>query len=343
MKMDRMNSNNNRLAAALVQRQHKRTVVAREAWRWALEHWGARPPQPATWTTAPARPVDIDGDEPEPIIVCGETPVEEVRALHAPGSVPIVIRGAARSWPATSSWSLDWLAAHHGDHEVSTSERDADGSIVAIPLRDAMERTRAGRPGYARFSPLLIERPELVDDLDLDYLLAATGSHPRAVLFQLFAGATGTRTETHCAVGNNAFAQVHGEKIWRFVAPRHSAALNPLPFGRPYFGSAATLHDPRLSTHPDVPIHDVHLLPGDVLLVPPFWWHQVDNPTESIGVAMRWHHPLQAFKQSTFMTLMTLTSRRPNIVRANRDRRRFGFIYEQTMDQSRALVGADTT
>ena len=312
-----------------------------EALRWALEHWGIRPPQKGTWKTHPAARLSgasaAAAEEPAPRIVSASEPIESIRALHAPGTTPVVIRDAARFWRATSHWSLDWLADNHGDHVVPTDDRDSRGEILSVPLRDAVERTRAGESGYARFSPLLIERPELVDDLDLDYLLKVTGSFERAVLFQLFSGGAGTRTETHCAIGNNAFVQVHGEKVWRFVAPHHSATLSPLPFGRPYFASTATLHDPTLATHAEAPIHEVLLHAGDVLLVPPFWWHQVDNPTESIGVAMRWHHPMQALRQSAFLTMMTLTARYPNVIKANRDRRRFGFVYQQTLDQARSL------
>lgn len=318
----------------------KRTVVASEAWQWALEHWGVREPQPGTWHSEPmSRANGLRTPSATPITLnAEESRASDIQAMHRPGGAPVVIRGAARSWKATTTWSLDWLAEHHGDHVVPTDDRDADGDIHSVPLREAVERTRAGQSGYARFSPLLLERPELVDDLDLSYLLQVTGTRARGVLFQLFSGGIGTRTETHCAIGNNAFVQVHGEKIWRFVAPQYSAALRPLPFGRPYFASATTLHDPSLATHPDVPIHEVHLQAGDVLLVPPFWWHQVDNPTESIGVAMRWHHPMQALRQSAFMTAMTLTARHPNVVQANKDRRRFGFVYQQTLDQSRSLL-----
>lgn len=309
-----------------------RTIVPGEARRWALEHWGLKPAATDTWKSRPS----AQGSELAPVELSGTESVADIKALHAPGAPPVVVRGAARGWAATGRWSLDWLASDHGDHVVPTDDRDAGGNIVTVSLRDAVARTRAGESGYARFSPLLLERPELVNDLDLDYLLAVTGAAARAVLFQMFSGGAGTRTETHCAIGNNAFVQVHGEKLWRFVAPQHTAALSPLPFGRPYFASRSTLHDPSLDTHPNAPIHEVLLQAGDVLLVPPFWWHQVDNPTESIGVAMRWHHPMQALRQSAFMTLMTLTSRNPNVIKANRDRRRFGFVYQQTLDQARS-------
>ena len=44
-----------------------------------------------------------------------------------------------------------------------------------------------------------------------------------------------------------------------------------------------------------------------------------------------------AIDQSLFMTLMTLTATNPNVVRANKDRRRFGFVYQETVDQVRRM------
>jgi hypothetical protein len=36
-----------------------------------------------------------------------------------------------------------------------------------------------------------------------------------------------------------------------------------------------------------VPKYTVHLKPGDVLYVPPWWWHEVTNHGETIGVPVR--------------------------------------------------------
>ena len=253
-----------------------------------------------------------------------------------------MVRGGAEGWGATDRWTLDWFASEFGEHAVPTDDRDSDGETVVASLRQCIDRTRSGDGGYARFSPLIDERPELTADLDLPALAAMSGAPLSRTLFQLFIGGAGTTTETHCAVGNNAFVQVHGTKRWYFVPPSFTAALDPLPLGRPYFASTATLHDPTLATHPKAPIFEVELDQGDILLIPPFWWHQVENPTESIGVASRWHHLRHALSQSPFLTAMTATARHPNIVKANHDRRRFGFVYQETVDQAHLLEAAVT-
>lgn len=315
----------------------QKTVRIDEGIRWARSHWSTNDDRvlEEPWRSVP----DSDGEDRVPLDVdfTSHDPAA-IGAMHSPGSTPIVVRGGAAGWPATTTWSLDWFAQQYGDHEVPTDDREADGSTVVLPLRECIDRTKKGNGGYARFSPLLITNPELTEHLDLPVMADLCGAPMKRMLFQLFLGGANTTTETHCAVGNNIFVQAHGEKIWRFVAPEYSGALRPMPTGRPYFASRATLHDESLVSHPEAPVHEVHLRQGDVLLVPPFWWHQVDNPTESIGVAGRWHHLGHAFSQSTFMSLMTFTARNPNIIKANKDRQRFGYVYQETVDQAGQAV-----
>jgi hypothetical protein len=49
------------------------------------------------------------------------------------------------------------------------------------------------------------------------------------------------------------------------------------------------LLDQQLSFFRAINRYEVTLSPGDLLLIPPFWWHEVENITpESIGVSTRW-------------------------------------------------------
>ena len=47
------------------------------------------------------------------------------------------------------------------------------------------------------------------------------------------------------------------------------------------------LDDPKFPLLKHAWKYEITLEPGDVLWVPPFMWHQVENPTESIGIAYR--------------------------------------------------------
>lgn len=112
---------------------------------------------------------------------------------------------------------------------------------------------------------------------------------------QLFLGRNGTGSPFHHAAVWNMFYQVDGIKRWSFVDPYDSFMAYPAyAFGRP----AAILqllwpHKGNLDSFPAFaycPVYTVDLEPGDVLFIPPMWWHAVDNlsPT-SVGVASRWH------------------------------------------------------
>ena len=41
--------------------------------------------------------------------------------------------------------------------------------------------------------------------------------------------------------------------------------------------------------------YSAHLKPGDVFYNPPYMWHSIENPTDSIGVGYRYFSPLQTF------------------------------------------------
>ncbi len=58
---------------------------------------------------------------------------------------------------------------------------------------------------------------------------------------------------------------------------------------------------------------EVTLGPGDVLYVPPFWWHYIRNESDSIGVAYKFVNPLSAFKASFVLSSLLLLSTRPSL------------------------------
>lgn len=268
-----------------------------------------------------------------PIEIPQEMSDAQVKELHWGQQAPLVLRGRAKSWRACSQWTLDFLAESYQDHRVPVAGEEGE----TVSLAEAVKRTRQGEKVYSRFSPLITEHPELLDDLDLETICNVSGANPKQVLFQLFIGGEGTRTETHCAVGNNVFTQLHGRKVWRLVAPHFTANLGPLPLGRPYFASLAELDKAEFISEMDLVVHEVVLEEGDILLVPPFWWHQVDNLSDSIGLATRWHSLRHALRQSRFLSLATLLANNPNIVQANKDRAEFGFVYQSTVRQAKGF------
>ena len=137
----------------------------------------------------------------------------------------------------------------------------------------------------------------------------------------LWLGAGGVTAFNHYDASHNAFAQVHGRKVFRITVPRAAEArLQPYSYLHPHFRrtqrspvdseidseippcqcacGASELPEARLEPG-DVPgryqegdgeLLEAHLEPGDVLILPPFFFHHV-SALEGLSVALNaWAH-----------------------------------------------------
>jgi len=303
---------------------------------WAFRHWTAHP-----WLKSlrPKKTLELKDStvaktrKLRSVMEADNLCSSRIRKIIGMGMAPLVVRGFADDWSAVRKWSLSLFNERYGDDLIPTDDRDENGTVIYKTLSDVIAQIRRGEPGYARFSPLLIDHKELVGDLDIRTLAKSTGAFKAELLFQLFMGGKDSRTRTHCAGETNAFVQISGTKIWYFVDPKETRMLEPLPMGTPFFAAGAFLHDPNLPGFPaNLSVQKVVLNAGDLLIVPPFWWHQVDNPTESIGVACRFFRLHQALSQSLFLSAMTFSATTPNALKLHLNRRHFSIRYQNAID-----------
>jgi len=139
---------------------------------------------------------------------------------------------------------------------------------------------------------LFRQHPKLLEKLNFGYL--EDHIEKKVAFTQLFMGRKKTRAPMHNACFWNFFYMLDGKKKWSFVDPNYSV------FAYPYYlmGRASGFthcpdpNDYDKKTYPlfeYCPVYEVTLEPGDLLALPPWWWHAVENLTErSVGVATRW-------------------------------------------------------
>lgn len=99
----------------------------------------------------------------------------------------------------------------------------------------------------------------------------------------------GAQTHTHFDSDHNLFVQLWGRKRWYLVPPAGGQQLCPYPRLHPLWHKAAADFQ-----HPDTERCEgseerdtwlmVELQPGDVLYVPPFYWHFVRSVTSSVSL-----------------------------------------------------------
>jgi hypothetical protein len=245
---------------------------------------------------------------------------------------PVVLSGVAREWPAVKKWSPRFFADNYGDSPVqliNAAREDVDdknykpkGSVTTVG--QVVSDIESGGGAYPRFVPLLHQHPELMEDFDKDYLSSFRGPMARDMMFQFFMGGAGTNTALHCAIANNLFVEIYGRKRWWIFDPDYAPVFRPPMLRSTYFISPVDASQPEKS---EIMKHvrgfQTILEPGDVLYNPPFWWHQVENLTATIGVGVRWFGLPSILKASTTQALLTLMATNPPIWVARKNRTDF--------------------
>lgn len=154
-----------------------------------------------------------------------------------------------------------------------------DGTTTSMPAAQYLTDMLEGRAtGYLAGFELLREVPSLRADL----VFPDTGPLTTDVVW---IGPAGMATPIHFDFVPNVYAQLAGRKRWRLWRPERQ--LQPKFAGLGGFAmSALDAGDgPDAAGPPDL---DVTLDAGDVLVLPPKWWHRVDTLTDSIAVNRWW-------------------------------------------------------
>lgn len=246
---------------------------------------------------------------------------EFLRDYFARGK-PVIFSGAARDWPCTRSWNLDYFSLRHGTDDAllvdaeGLSGHGTSGGHEFLSLRDLVQNIKSGGDKYLRFSPLLQENPILTRDLDMAWLEARRPARAFAFTHYLFLGGAGTKTHLHSDQPCNLFVQIHGEKRWKLFLLEDSSFLYPAIERSGYIKSRANLEHPDHEMHPmlrHATPWEAVLKPGDVLYVPPHVWHYVENLTHTIAVGYRFSSLKAAMTSSPFYTMLRLLSLDPPI------------------------------
>lgn len=220
---------------------------------------------------------------------------------------PLVIKGLAEGIPAFSKWTPQYFADHYGD-EVVNVRTDA-GKIMpsseqqsaSIPLRELALKALSGNSEYygGNLSDVFNNNPELRSDLNLQHVSEQLMARDPETFYttQLFLGGGTTKTGFHCALSQNLFFNVYGQKTWTFVSPKDTIAMYPaIRSNALYFHSLVdSMHTNEQNTENGFPLfpyidrYRVTLGPGDLLVSPEYWWHEVQNHGATIGVANRFN------------------------------------------------------
>jgi hypothetical protein len=187
------------------------------------------------------------------------------------------------------------------------------------PFEDFLTMRNKGRNvSIVASSSIFHRNPILRKQLESPVEDSLVGPSGEPIVANQFFITPGGRTWYHCAVGNNVFRQVVGQKRWTVIDPKkYSLHMCPEPVitGTSVSSCLTTISDDdereELVTH--IPRFTALLNPGDILINAGWWWHDVqsigDSNTPIVSVAGRIKNLQKTFSNSMVMTANAIATK----------------------------------
>ena len=241
---------------------------------------------------------------------------------HSHPYSPIVFRGIANDWPSAKKWSFDYFADKFGDQDVTLINnaglvKDSDQAYDVVKLRDYIVKLKSGSKEYLKFSRMVDEQSTLRDDFDYKWLRKFRTPLAQNDLFYFFMGGKNTITPIHDGFAITVFVQVEGTKKWVFYPTGSRLFLGVRPRRYNYFYSEVDPYkfdDPKFSLIKHAQRHEVLVHAGDVLYFPSLVWHQVENVTDTIGVAYKFASIPSGFTSSKMLATCFFLATKPWLI-----------------------------
>lgn len=237
--------------------------------------------------------------------------------------LPVIFSQEALSWKSTTKWSFEYLASEFGQQEYpiinikGLSESAQEKNDKKVNLKEYLDSLKVQNTDeYLRFWSLLDANPVLEEDLNQEWLLKMKKCF-LGISYQSFLGPRGKRTPLHSDTTAFFYIMNEGQKKWTMFLPSVLAVINPEPEGRGY---NFTKWDIKKSNHSEYPGADMVtrfeciLEKGDILFVPAWMWHEVENLTESFGISYRFTS-LRGFFQFPFYAFLRIFFTNPSFLK----------------------------
>lgn len=209
---------------------------------------------------------------------------------------PVVIEQLTQNWAARSKWHLDYLCEIAGDNIVplygggdrAKGRRHQHAAIQKMRLRDYIEALRQGENQLRIFFyNILSKAPRLTDDFSYPEI----GLKFFTKLPVLFFGGKGAKVQMHFDIDLADILLCHfgGKKRVYLFAPNQTKFMYHVPF------SFSALFDidieqPDFEKFPALNYLEgfvTELQHGDVLYIPPGYWHYIVYEEISFSLSLR--------------------------------------------------------
>lgn len=202
---------------------------------------------------------------------------------------PVIITDVMQDWKALTKWTLDFFKSHYGsiEHVVKNDKNEDRAFMTIADYIDYMSVNESGECLYLA-NWVVSYYPELLEDYkEPIYFSNWFQRLPRKILQkyeydnpEIFIGHKDTSVGLHKDPSSCAawLGLISGRKKIIFFTPEQKDVL--------YEGKVDAFK-PNLEKFPlyakAKPV-EVTLEPGEIIYIPPNWWHQVKNLENSIGM-----------------------------------------------------------
>ncbi|MCX4246641.1 cupin-like domain-containing protein [Paraliomyxa miuraensis] len=249
---------------------------------------------------------------------------------HLRAGRPLVVRGVTASFPSPS-WSIERLRRDFPDRLVKLQVFDSDDARMADwswgkedlgTYLDEMN-TPAGLSKYMTYATLGGIFPELMPEVRIPHFLQPYLGDAGTESYGMFVGPKGQGTEIHYhpvfwAGASQAFAlSMCGQKLFRLFSPDDTDKLYPFsltsaPTRQANWSRVGLGMTERFPAYADARPLDVYLSPGDLLYIPPHWWHctRCIEPAISLTLFFKGHWSYRVSRQLLLRDLSVLAYRK---------------------------------
>lgn len=209
--------------------------------------------------------------------------------------IPVVIKNLTKDWNATKSWSLEYFESLAGEQKVklydsypSKNNKLQHAAEKLIPMKEYFQLLKSGEKNLRMFFyDILREVPTLKEDFSFPDI----GLKFFKKLPVMFLGGKGAKVQMHfdidyadiflCHFGGkkNVMLFPPSQTKYMYHVPYSFSALSQIDFDNPdYLKYPALKHLKGLKTV---------LEHGDILYIPPGWWHYITYEDIGYSIALR--------------------------------------------------------
>lgn len=204
---------------------------------------------------------------------------------YVEAGIPVVIEGVVETWKAFKLWDLDYLKDVFKDREpfqlggfTFTFAQFADQLASSENPQLFLPQLGIGpNHGSASVTELAadVEYPDLLDASNFDEVNIWIGQ--------------GT-TSTHFDIYDNLLCVIRGQKFVRLYEPKWfpNMHVDQGQWSQAFAPGADRSSFPGASEVP--PPHEITLQEGEILYIPPFWFHEVSVPSGFAIALNYWYH-----------------------------------------------------